>query len=43
MATRSTSEFLRHAELLNAALGYAALGWRVFPIRCPVFTEFGVF
>ena len=37
-----TPDWLRHSELLNAALGYAALGWRVFPIRCPVFTEFGV-
>jgi len=37
-----TPDWLRHSELLNAALGYAALGWRVFPIRCPVFTAFGV-
>jgi len=37
-----TPDWMRHSELLNVALGYAALGWRVFPIRCPVFTEFGV-
>jgi len=41
--SQEAPDWLRHSELLNAALGYAALGWRVFPIRCPVFTEFGVF
>jgi len=37
-----TPDWLRHTELLNVALGYADLGWRVFPIRCPVDTKSGV-
>jgi len=38
----ATPDCLRHSELLNSALGYAEQGWRVFPIRCPVWDEYGV-
>jgi hypothetical protein len=41
MATRSTSDCLRHAELLNAALTYAGFGWRVIPVHTPTIDSGG--